>query len=129
MNTNDNFRINTQNREILPKHAIRYLGVILDHKLTWKDHTQLVVEKPYMARGILSELRRHAPQSVLKCVYYSLVYLYLYYGVTSWGNSATKYTKTIQIQQNHIVKIINNSTSFKTKQLPIYQQLNLMNLC
>ena len=82
-----------------------------------------------MARGILSKLRRHAPQSVLKCVYYSLVYSYLYYGVTSWGNTATTYTKTIQIQQNYIVKTINNSTSFKTKLMPIYQQLNLMNLC
>ena len=32
--TNDNFQINTQNRAILSKNAIRYLGVILDHKLT-----------------------------------------------------------------------------------------------
>ena len=127
-NTNNNFQINTQNRAILPNNAIRYLGVILDYKLTWKDHTRLVVEKLYMARGILRKLRRHVPQSVLKCVYYSLIYQYLYYGVTSWGNTATKYTKTIQIQQIYIFKIINNSTSFKTKLMPIYQQLNLMNL-
>ena len=82
-----------------------------------------------MARGIFSKLRRHAPQSALKCVYNSLVYPYLYYGVTSSENTATKYTKTIQIQQNYLVKIINNSISFKKKLLPVYQQLNLMNLC
>ena len=82
-NTNDNFQINTQNRAILPKNAIRYLGVILDHKLTWRDHTRLVVEKLDMAKEILSKLRRHAPKSMVKCVYYSLVYPYLYYGVTS----------------------------------------------
>ena len=92
-NTNDNFQINTQNRAILPKNAIRYIGVILDHKLTWKDHTRLVVEKLYMVRGILIKLRRHAPQSSM--LLNSLVYPYLYYGVTSWGNTATKYTKTI----------------------------------
>ena len=33
-NTNDNFQINAQNRAILPKNAIRYLSVVLDHKLT-----------------------------------------------------------------------------------------------
>ena len=82
-----------------------------------------------MVREILSQLRRYASQSMLKCVYYSLVFPYLYYGVTSWGNTVTKYSMTIQIQQNYIVKIINNSTSFKTKLLSIYQQLNLMNLC
>ena len=102
---------------------------MLDHKLTWKDHTLLVVEKPYTARGILFKLRRYATQSVLKCVYYSLVYPYLYYGVTSWGNTATKYTKNIQIQQNYIAKAMNNSSSFKTKLLPTYQKVNLMNLC
>ena len=65
-NTNDNFQIYTQNRAILPKNTIRYLGIVLDDKLTWKDHTRLVVEKLNMARGILSKLRRQAPQSVLK---------------------------------------------------------------
>ena len=57
-NTNDNFQINTQNRASFPK----MLSVILDYKLTWKDHKRFVVEKLYMARGILSKLQRHAPQ-------------------------------------------------------------------
>ena len=73
---------------------------MLDHKLAWKDHAQLVVEKLCMTRGSLSKLKPHAPQSLLKCVYYSLVYPYLYNGATSWGNTATEYTKTIQIQLN-----------------------------
>ena len=56
---------------------------MLAHKLTRKDHKRLVVEKLYMARGILSKLRRHVPQSVLKCVIIvDLVYPYLYYSVT-----------------------------------------------
>ena len=88
-----------------------------------------MLKKVYMARGILCKLIRHVPQSVLKCVYYSFVYPYLYCGVTSWRNTATKYTKNIQIQQNYIVKIMNNSCSFKLKLLPIYQKLNLMNVC
>ena len=96
---------------------------MLDHKLTWKDHTRLVIKKLYMAREILRKLRRHAPQSMLKYVYYSLFYPYLYYGVTTWGNTVTKYTKNIQIQLNYVVKVINSSSSFKTKLLPIYQEL------
>ena len=113
-NLNGNFHINTQHQVLLPKNAIRYLGVMLDHKLTWNDHTRLVVEKLYLGRGILCKLRRHA-QLVLKCIYYSLVYPYLYYRVTPWGNTATKYTKNIQIQRNYIVKNMNNSSSSKTK--------------
>ena len=43
---NGNFHINTQNRVILLQSAIR--GAMLDHKLTWNDHTRLFVEKLYM---------------------------------------------------------------------------------
>ena len=31
---NDNFHITTPNRAVLPKNGIRYLGVMLNHKLT-----------------------------------------------------------------------------------------------
>ena len=71
---NGNSYINIQNQVILSKNAIRCLGVMLGHKLTWKDHTRLVVENLFTARRILFKLKRHAPKSVLQCVYYYLVY-------------------------------------------------------
>ena len=44
-NLNGNFHINTQNQVILPKNAVRYLGVMRDHKLTLKYHPWIAVEK------------------------------------------------------------------------------------
>ena len=36
-NCDDNFCVNTNNRPITPKSVIKYLGVFIDHKLTWKN--------------------------------------------------------------------------------------------
>ena len=101
---------------------------MVDHKLTWEKHTRYVIQKLTKARGILAKLRHHAPQSILINVNYSIVYLHLYYGVTSWNNTAAKYTDRIQIEQNSIVKIITKSPFTKTKISPLYNKLNLLRL-
>ena len=93
--SNYDFCINTPNGPLPNKSAVKYLGVIIDHRLTCEEHARHVVQKLSTARGILSKLRHHAPQSVLLNVYYSIVYPYLYNGVTSWGSAAAKNTHRI----------------------------------
>ena len=104
---------------------------MVDHKLTWEEHTRYVIQKLTKARGILAKLRHHAPQSILINVYYIIYCLsafITYYGVTSWGNTAAKYTDRIQIEQNSIVKIITKLPFIKTKISPLYDKLNLLRL-
>ena len=126
--SNNDFCIDTLNGTLPKKNAIKYLGVMVDHKLTWEEHTRYIIQKLTKARGILAKLRHHAPQSILINVYYSIVYRHLYYGVTSWGNTAAKYTDRIQIEQNSIVKIITKLPFIKTKISPLYDKLNLLRL-
>jgi len=47
----------------------------------------------------------------------TLVISHLQYGVTSWGNAATKYLKKIEVQQNYIVKIVTKAPFLKLKLL------------
>ena len=125
--SNYDFCINIPNGPLPNKSAVKYLGVIIDHRLTWEEHTRNV-QKLSTARGILSKLRHHAPQSVLLNVYYSIVYPYLYNGVTSWGSAASKYTHRIQIEQKYIVKVITKLPFVKKKIAPLYDQLDLLRL-
>ena len=98
INCDDNFCVNTNNGPITPQSVIKYLGGFVDHKLTWKNHIQYVEEKLCRARGILSKLRYYASLSVLRSVYFGIAYPHLHYGITSWGNSASKYiTKSNKI--------------------------------
>ena len=60
------------------------------------------------------KLRHNVPVAALRNIYFDIVYSYLRYGVTSWGNAASKYTR-IQIQQNYIVKISTKTPFFRKK--------------
>ena len=72
------------------------------------------------------KLRHNVPVAALRNIYFGIVYSYLQYGVTSWGNAASKYTTRIQIQQNYIAKILTQTPFFRKKLLPIYSNLNLL---
>ena len=83
-NKSDNYLCIKTLYGLLPKkNTIKYLEVMVDHKLTWEEHTRYVVQKLTKARGILAKLRHLAPQTILINVYYSIVYPHLLYGVTS----------------------------------------------
>ena len=127
-NCDENFCVNTNNGPITPKSAVKYLGVFIDHKLTWKNNIQYVEEKLCTARGILSKLKYYAPLSVLRSVYFGIAYPHLHYGITSQENSASKYITNVQVQQNLILKIMTKTSFFKTRLSPIYRQLNFLNL-
>ena len=78
------------------------------------------------------KLRHYVPGAALRNIYFGIVYSYLLYGVTSCGNTASKHTTRIQIQQNYIVKILTKTSFFRKKLLPIYSYLKLLkfnNIC
>ena len=53
--------------------TVRYLGVIIDHKLTREKHVQPVVKKLCVAKGVLFKLRHHASLTALRRVHYAFV--------------------------------------------------------
>ena len=53
----DQFSINTSSSPISATEVIKYLGVFIDNKLTWKNHIHFVIEKLCITKGILSKLR------------------------------------------------------------------------
>ena len=50
----------------------------------------------------------------------------MYYGITTWVNTAAKYTNEIQVLQNYIVKSISKASCRKTKLSSWYSQPNLL---
>ena len=126
-NHND-FCITTTNGTIDENNTVKYLGVIIDHKLTWENHIQLVVKKLCIAKGVLYKLRHHASLTALRSVYYAFVYSHLQYGLTSWGNTFAKYLKKIEVKQNLIVKILAHAPFLRTKTAHIYHHLDFLTL-
>ena len=72
-NYDHNFTINLQIDEIQRANNFNFLGVTLDHKITWKEHIENVTKKLCTAAGILNKLNYYVPQSVLARVQSVLV--------------------------------------------------------
>ena len=58
----------------------KFLGIMVDEHLTWKDHIDYVTLKMIRICRILRRIRFFLNQSTLKLLHYSLVYPYLHYG-------------------------------------------------
>ena len=58
-------------------NSVKFLGVILDNGLTWRDHIMSISKKVSKCVGILSKLKSILPSSVLKALYNALIVPYL----------------------------------------------------
>ena len=95
---NMNFRLSGQ--KIRQNSCTKYLGVLIDEHLLFKDHINFLKQKLNRANGILSELRHHLPSDILKTVYYSLFDTHLRYKCQVWGQSNSDILVKIQRAQN-----------------------------
>ena len=88
------------NKAIIEKDNIKYLGVIIDSRLNWKNHILAVSKK--ISRCILCKLRQFVNMKMLKSIYYSLLYSHLVYAIQVWGSAcSTEINKILVLQKRH----------------------------
>jgi hypothetical protein len=65
----------------------KFLGIILDNGLTWKNHLLYLSQKLSKSIGILSRARKCLNKQTLLQLYYSFLYPYITYCNIIWGNA------------------------------------------
>ena len=65
--------IKIDNIDVEEKSTVKYLGTIIDNRLTWKPHIQHIKTKLSRALGIISKIRYFSSENVLLDLYYSFV--------------------------------------------------------
>ena len=64
----------------------KFLGVIIDNKLSWKDHVAHVASKVSRGMGVILKARNYLNRKSLLTLYYTFVYPYLTYCNHIWEN-------------------------------------------
>ena len=105
--------------------ATQFLGVIIDEKLTWKDHTSLVRSKLSKTVGILYRIIHLLNRSALFILYCSLFLPYLTYCAEIWGNTYKSNTQCIFLLQKKIVRSVNGA-HFRDHTDVIFQDLKFL---
>ena len=69
------------------RDCIKYLGVMIDTNLRWKEHVNYLNKKIKRSIGLLSKIRYYVDLGCLTKLYQTLIYPFLIYGVVAWGNT------------------------------------------
>ena len=74
----------------------KYLGVIIDSKLSFYDHIKFLESKISRSIGLMSKLRLFLPRETLLQLYHSLVHSQLTYGIFVWGSTHSNYLRNFK---------------------------------
>ena len=88
------FRINMGNTAISNTHCTRYLGVLIDDKLTWKEHTNQLYCKLLTNKCLLLNAKHLLPNFCLRKIYFAHIYSHMTYGLSVWGTLGFKSLQT-----------------------------------
>ena len=105
----------------------KFLGIMLDDKLSWKLHINHICNKVSKAIGILVKARRILGIDSLVTLYNTLIKPYFSYCITLWGNTYKTHLKKLEILQKKIVRILSFS-DYNAHTSPLFRRLNLMTL-
>lgn len=85
---------------------VKYLGILIDSQMKWKDHINKTIERLQKIYYIFYRLRNFLKNDVMKTVYYALGQSIMQYGIVGWGGAYSSNLEPLYIVQRKIIKII-----------------------
>ena len=104
-----NFHLKGQ--KIIPKNHSKYLGVIIDEDLAFKEYMTQFRQKINRTNGLLAKLKHQVSSSLLKAIYFALFDCPLRYAAQACGQGSNNVVDMIKRTQNKALQII----SFKDR--------------
>ena len=98
------------NGEIIKRvDSFRFLGIIIDDRLSWRQHIAHIRRKVSKSIGILRSARSLLNKNTLVTLYYAFVYPYFNYCIDVWGHCNEQDFQSLFKTQKRIIRYINFS--------------------
>ncbi len=121
----NNLNLNIDGVVLQQQTTVKFVGMFIDHKLTWCDHIAHVNIKISKSLYALNCIKRYVPMPLLKTLYYTMVQTYLSYGIIFWGSANQgQLQKTVKLQKKAI-RIVNGAT-YNAHTLPLFRDNNIL---
>ena len=115
------------NKAIEQKDYVKYLGVLIDSRLSFKQHLIEVNKKFSKTIGLMFKLRYYMNKKTLIMIYYGLIYPFLIYAVPIWGNSCSTFIDPIYKLQKKVVRLITFS-NYTAHSDPLFNSLHILTI-
>ena len=118
----------TMGTEVLKyKENTKYLGLLLDHKLTWDCHVKELNKKLVKYMGIFSKIRHCLPLPCRHTVYSDFISSRLNYGSEMYVKTTKKFIQPLIVTQNKILRTL-QFKNIKTPVNSLYQEFGVLKL-
>ena len=109
--------------------CLKFLGVLLDENLCWKEHIKYIESKITKNIGLLYKAKPYIDKHWLLSLYHSYIHSYINYGNIAWGSTTRTNLKKIYSQQKHAIRVAYSKDRFshtrevfkRCKVLNVYQ--------
>lgn len=137
-NDSNDLKINLviDNKPLQEKNYAKYLGLLIDNKLTFSNQIEHIRDKIIKGNAILYKLRNFVPGNILINLYNAHIQPHLDYGALVWGRCAQSHINRLSSQQNKSIRIMNfkkysdpttNAELFRAKNLlPVEKNINYL---
>jgi hypothetical protein len=124
---NSNTKISYNSKYIYNTTSTKFLGLIIDDNLSWKNHIDYLLSKLNSACCAIRTVKSVMSQDALGMIYFSYVHSIITYGIILWGNSPYsrnnfRVKKIIRIITNKRNRVSCRESFKKMKMLPLYSQ-------
>ena len=120
-------KIKINGHQIEQVSETKFLGVMIDNKMSWKSHIDYINSKIMRGVGIIRRAKNFVYKDTLKTLYVALIQPYLTYCIVNWGGTYPSYLQKLHVSQKKIIRIISNS-GFNSHTEPLFKELCLMNI-
>jgi len=105
----------------------KFLGVLIDEKLTWQNHISQIRKRIRSGLYSLNMANHILSVNNLRTLYFSLIHPHLTYCNLIWGTAAKTHLRPLEVQQKRAVRIINHSP-YNAHTSAIFKKLNIPKL-
>ena len=89
----------------------KFLGIYLDDKLTFAEHTRKISKKLSQGVGVIRKIKPTIPRAVLRQLFYSLIYSKFTYAITCYGSAYQNQIQRVKSLVNRALKLVLNRPS------------------
>lgn len=106
-------------------HEIKFLGVIIDDRISWNSHIKYIATKISRSISVIAKVKHILNIKALHTLYNSLILPYLYYCSMIWGNTYKSTLRPIVMLQKRVIRLI-HKVGFLAHTNPLFLKSKIM---
>jgi hypothetical protein len=125
--TLENLNVTLNNTKLERVKFTKFLGVLIDECLTWKNHIDCISKTISRNIGVMNKLKHSIPYRILHTLYCTLILPYLSYGILIWGNTCKSYLYKLVKLQKWAIRTVSNS-HYRSHTGPLFAKNNFLTI-